>query len=221
MAKLAAYLLLALLAGPAQAADQTYKVYLGGLQLCWLRYSGPPNDAHISSLFDKTPLGVFDGTYEANSQARSGGAVYRGKSTSSNKNREVEILRDKNGKVTQTTISPEKDQTEYSNPAAVPSGVLDPVAGFGKFLAQSGCPDAFMLYDGRRVIEVTPKSTKVSGEVKTCVMDYNVVLGKGHLSPLYIKRITVTTEFDAKIAQVGPSVLRLRSGLFWVEFRRD
>jgi hypothetical protein len=215
------FLILALLSAPAQAADQTYKVYLGGMELGWLRYSGTLNNARLTSLFDRTPLGVFDGTYEGSSRARSGGAIYRGKSVSTNKNREVEIISDRSGQVTQTTITPDKDRTELSIPAAVPRGVLDPVAGFGQFLQQkSGCPKAFKLYDGRRVVQVAPKAA-TSGAVTSCVMDYSVILGKGHLSPLYIKHITITMEYDPAIATVGPSVMKLRSGIFGVEFRRD
>lgn len=222
MAKFLAALFLAVSALPALAADQTYKVYLGGLELGWFRYSGTSENARISSLFNNTPLGVFDGSYEGNSRAKSGGAVYRGKSSSTNKNREVEIIRAASGKVAETTISPEKDRTEYSDPTAVPDGVLDPVAGFARFLSQkNGCPEAFKLYDGRRVVQVTPKSSETAGQVKTCVMDYRVVLGKGHLSPLYIKHITVSVVFDPAIAETGPSLLSLRSGLFGVEFRRD
>lgn len=78
-----------------------------------------------------------------------------------------------------------------------------------------------MLYDGRRVVQVTPKGSDVAGPVKTCVMDYRVVRGKGHLSPLFIKHITVTVTFDPAIVKSGPSLLELRSGLFGVEFRRD
>lgn len=221
MARFLAAACLACLSLPAQAADQTYRIYLGGLELGWFRYSGAPDDARISSRFDNTPLGVFNGSYEGASRSRAGGVLYRGKSLSSNKNREVEIIQSRKGRVSEVTISPTKDQTSYSSPTAVPDGVMDPVAGFGQLLSQQyGCPGAFQLYDGRRVVQVTPKS-ETGGPVNTCVMDYRVVLGKGHLSPLYIKNITVTVTFDPAVAETGPSVLSLRSGLFGVEFRRE
>lgn len=222
MFKILAIALLPLLAQPAQAADQSYKIFLGGTELGWFRYSGSSNNARISSVFDNTPLGVFDGSYEGTSRTQSGRVVYHGKSVSSNKNREVEIVLAPKGNVRETMILPAKDQTDYSVPSAVPTGVLDPVAGFGQFLStKNGCPEAFTLYDGRRVVQVTPKSSEAVGSAKTCVMDYRVMLGKGHLSPLYLKHITVTVTFDPAVAETGPSLLSLRSGLFGVEFRRD
>lgn len=219
MARLLAFLLL--LALPAHAADQTYNVYLGGLKLGWFRYTSTPHVARISSQFTNTPLGVFDGSYEGNSRAGSDSLIYRGKSSSTNKNREVEIIRTPTGKVFKTSIKPDADRTEYSDPSTIPGGVYDPVTGFGQFLAQTGCPKPFNLYDGRRMVHITPKSADTDGPVKTCVLDYRVVLGKGHLSPLYIKHITVTVTFDPAIAKAGPSLLTLRSGLFGVEFQRD
>lgn len=221
MARTFAFLLALLLASPVQAADQNFKVYLGGLELGWLRYSGSPSNARLSSLFNNTPLGVFDGSYEGSSRASAGKTVYRGKSLSSNKNREVEIIRDKSGAVIETSITPEKDRTKFTDPALVPPAVLDPVAGIGRFLAASTCPEPFKLYDGRRVVQVTPKSSKSSGSTSSCVLDYNVILGQGHLSPLYLKHIAITLEFDPAVAKSGPSLLKMRSGLFGVEFRRD
>jgi hypothetical protein len=221
MARLFAAIAIILFAVPAQAADQNYKVYLGGRELGWFRYSGNIGKASISSLFDNTPFGVFDGSYSGQSRNRAGGVVYQGKSVSSNKNREVEIIQARLGRVSAVTISPEQDLTDYSLPSAVPDGVLDPVAGFSRFLsAQESCPAAFQIYDGRRVVQVVPKSQNIEGAVRTCVMDYQVVLGKGHLSPLYIRHITVTITFDPAIAATGPSLLSLRTGLFAVEFRR-
>jgi hypothetical protein len=220
MAKALAALLL-LLALPVQAADQTYKVYALGLGIGSFRYSGTPADARISSQFTNTPLGVFNGSYEGQSRSSKSGTDYRGKSVSSNKDRAVQIVTNAAGVVTEVSVSPEKDRTAYSDPAALPDGVLNPVAGFGRFLGQNTCPQAFRLYDGRRVVQVTPKSETVSGAVKTCAFDYRVILGKGHLSPLYFKNIAVTVTFDPSVAQTGPSALVMRSGLFGVEFRRD
>lgn len=212
--------LMMLFSTPAQA-DQSYKVFLGGQQLGWLRYEGGGANARLSSLFDNTPLGVFNGSFEGQSRRNGAGTVYRGKSLSSNKNREIEIRTDPKGRVAEVVVSPQKDQTPLSDPGAVPAGVLDPVAGFGRLIGQNGCPDTFQLYDGRRVVQVTPGKTTKAGDVTTCLMDYRVVQGRGHLSPLYIKDISLRLVFDPAIATNGPSLLTLRSGLFAVEFRRD
>lgn len=214
-------LLCLVLALPAQAADQSYKVFLGGTELGWFRFSGTANNARIASIFNNTPLGVFNGGYEGESRVQSGQTVYRGKSNASSKTRDVEI-RLTAGTVTETTIAPEKDRTGYSDPATLPAGLLDPVAAFSQFLLQkNACPPAFKLYDGRRVVQVTPKSADLVGAVRTCVMDYQVVLGKGHLSPLGIKHLTVTVTFDPSVAKTGPSQLSLQTGPFGVMFQRD
>jgi hypothetical protein len=206
---------LLLLATPA-AAEQAFDVFLGGHQLGWLRYSGTEGRAELTSLFDRTPLGVFDGTYEGASTGRD----YRGISQSSNKTRTVEI-RQHQGRVTEVAITPEKDRTDLSTPAAVPAWVLDPVAGFGRLIAQSRCPDAFRLYDGRRVITVSPGKTSTTAGVTTCDMAYQVTQGRGHLSPLYVRNISIKMVFDPAIAATGPSLITLRSGIFAVEFRRN
>lgn len=211
---------LALAASPA-AAEQSYKVFLGGHQLGWLQFS-PGTTAELRSLFDSTPLGVFDGGYEGRSRNTGDQATqYEGISTATKKSRAVEIISDREGRVADVTITPEKDRTALSNPMEVPQGVLDPVAGFGRLVSGSTCPEAFKLYDGRRVIQVSPGKSSTSGTVTTCWMDYRVILGPGHLSPLYIKSIDIKMEFDPSKANIGPQLLSLRSGLFAVEFRRD
>jgi hypothetical protein len=209
-----------LIAGPADAG-QNFKVYLGGNQLGWLKYEGREGDARLSSVFDNTPFGVFNGSYAGESRRRAGGTAYRGKSLSSSKDREVEIRSDSTGRMTEVAISPATDRTALSDAAVVPDAVLDPVAGFGRLIGQKTCPAAFQLYDGRRVVQVTPGKTTVSAGVTTCQMDYRVVQGRGHLSPLFIKDISMKMVFDPAVAAVGPSLLTLRSGIFVVEFRRD
>lgn len=217
MLKSAAFLLL--LALPAHA-DQTFKVSLGGHQIGWLRYSGNESNARLSSLFNSTPLGVFDGSYEGESRKTARGVIYHGKSESSTKSREVEIRSNAAGQTTQVAIAPEKDRTGLSDPAAVPVNALDPVAGFGRLIAQT-CPAAFHLYDGRRVIQVSTKTVTTTGAVTNCEIDYRVVQGKGHLSPFYIKKVAIKMVFDPAVAKQGPSLLTLRSGIFEVAFTRD
>lgn len=210
-----------LLPSPALAADQSYKVLLGGAEMGWLRYSGTPDNARISTNFNNTPLAVFDGVYEGSSRTRSGETEYQGKSSASAETRDVEIKLTA-GKVTEVTIFPVEDRTKYTDPAAVPTGLLDPVAGFVSLLSQTKtCPKPFSLYDGRRVVQVTQKSEDMVGDVRTCVMDYRVALGKGHLFPLSVKNVIITLIYDPNIANIGPSQLSLSAGLFRVTFQRE
>ncbi len=214
-------LIAVLLCSPARAAEQSYKVYFGGQQLGWVLYSSGTTST-LSSLLDGTPFGVFDGRYEGQSrQTGQGGARYEGRSTATRKNRDVEIVRNDAGQVIEVTISPEKDRTESSNPAEVPEDVLDPVAGFGRLVSGTSCPVGFKLYDGRRVVQVSPRKTTSNGTALTCWMDYSVIHGPGHLSPLYIKSIDLRMEFDPAILEAGPNLLSFRSGLLELQFRRD
>jgi hypothetical protein len=213
MLKIAAFLMLTL---PAQA-ETRYIVTTGGQVLGTLTQS----ESRLTSAFTNTPLGVFNGSFNGESRTTASGTQYRSDSQSSRKSRQIEIRQSPDTRVTDVDIAPESERTALSNPASVPANTLNPVAGFHRLLGQNTCPDAFKIYDGRRVIEITPTGTETNGPVTTCAFDYKVVQGQGHLSPLYIKNITLKLTFDTTLFATGPSLLTLRSGLFAVEFRRD
>ncbi|MDN5787736.1 hypothetical protein [Pseudorhodobacter sp.] len=211
-----------LLATPALAAEQGYGVVLGGRQLGWVIFDSGAGISKVRSQFDNTPLGVFNGSYTGASRpgSGSGATVYKGNSSSSNKAREVTITRAADGHLTDVLITPQKDRTDLSVATNVPPGVLDPVEGFGRLISGKSCPSPFALYDGRRVVQVTSGASTTSGTVTTCDIAYKVVLGPGHLSPLYLKNITIRMEYDSAKAKTGVTLMRLRSGIFEVDFVR-
>jgi hypothetical protein len=213
MLKIAALLMLT----TAAHAENRFIVTLGGQPLGTLIQS----ETRLSSRLTNTPLGVFNGTFDGESRSNSSGTTYRGVSQSTRKTRQIEIRQAHDGRIIETTVIPEKDRTPLSTPTAVPTDTLNPVAGFHRLLGQNACPQDFKIYDGRRVIQVTPTGTESNGPQTICTFDYKVVQGRGHLSPLYIKNITLKLTFDPSKYRSGPSLLTLRSGLFAVEFRRD
>ncbi len=178
-----------ILAGNAVSAE-SFSVSLGERALGMLTYDVQGGVATMISTMDNTPLGVFNGTF----QGQSDGRQYRSLSKSSRKTREI-ATRSDNGRVVDTIVSPQDERTDLSDPAMVPADVIDPVATLGRFIDASGCPDAFRIYDGRRAILVQPVSGAQAGSALVCEMSYRVTHGPGHLSPLYIKSISVTLTY--------------------------
>ncbi len=190
--KMLAALALALTSAMAQA--ETFSVQLAGRDLGSLTYQGGASPALQSSL-NNTPLGVFNGTFTATSESTSAGQQYRGISQSSRKNRDISVLFSE-GRAIDTVITPTSEMTSLSNVAAVPVGVMDPVGAFGQFVGAKRCPAAFRFYDGRRAILLQPVGqAEVAGQL-VCDMSYRVSDGPGHLSPLYIKSISVNLVYD-------------------------
>lgn len=180
-------------AGVAVKAE-TFAVQLGGRDLGSLVYQGG-SMATLQSTLNNTPLGVFNGSFSAQSERTSAGQQFRSVSNSSRKSREIAVLFD-DGRAVDTVVTPSSEMTDLSNVGAVPVGVIDPVWAFGQFVGANGCPSAFRFYDGRRAILVQPTGQKeVAGQL-VCDMSYRVSDGPGHLSPLYIKKIAITLTYD-------------------------
>lgn len=180
-------------AGVAAQAE-TFSVQLGTRDLGSLTYHGGAK-ATLQSSLDSTPMGVFNGTFSAQSEQTSAGQQFRSVSKSSRKSREIAILIVE-GRAQETVVTPASEMTDLSNVAAVPVGVIDPVGAFGQFVTANGCPSAFRFYDGRRAILVQPTGQNKSEGQLVCDMSYQVSDGPGHLSPLYIKSISINLSYD-------------------------
>ncbi len=190
--KAVAALALALTGIAVQA--ETFSVQLAGRDLGQLVYLGGASPT-LQSTLDNTPLSLFNGTFSATSERTSAGQQYRGISQSSRKNRDISVLF-ADGRAVDTVITPTSEMTALSDVAAVPVGVIDPVAAFGQFVSAKGCPAAFRFYDGRRAILLQPVAqAEIAGQL-VCDMHYRVSDGPGHLSPLYIKSISVNLVYD-------------------------
>lgn len=183
-----------LVSGASFVQAETYSVQLGGRNLGTISYQGGA-EASLQSTLNNTPMGVFNGTFTATSQQSAVGQQYHSNSSSSRKSRQISVLI-KDGRAIDTSVTPASEMTNLSNVGSVPVGVIDPVAAFGRFVSARGCPEAFRFYDGRRAILVShERDSEVAGQL-VCKMNYRVSDGPGHLSPLYIKNITVFLTYD-------------------------
>lgn len=190
---------LAIFTGGAVQA-QSFSLTLGDRSLGTLTYAQSSGEATIQSSLDNTPLGVFNGSFSASTTASGTSAQYESASRSSRKTRDIAVGF-AGGKVGQTVVSPADEMTVLSDPAVAPAGVIDPVSAFGRFVSANGCPEAFRFYDGRRAILVQPAGQATADGILTCDMGYRVSHGPGHLSPLYIKKASVTLRYDVSGAQ--------------------
>jgi hypothetical protein len=197
----------------AVAAD-TFEVKLGDKVLGSLVFNQTANSITLKSTLNNTPLGVFNGTFQAASQV--GGASARqfeSISKSSRKTRQIKfIIRD--GKADEVVITPSKERTDISDPSKAPRGVIDPAQGIATLITAQGCPTVFTMYDGRRAMRVTPSGTKESTDTLVCSMNYKVIAGPGHLSPLYVSSAKISAQYNVSAGQQTLTSLNLSSGPF-------
>lgn len=210
--------------GATMTNAQTFDVTLGGRSLGSLTYSNADGEAKLRTTLDNTPLGVFDGSFVGTSrrvQADQGATVrqYYSEGVSSRKTRKISVLMDQ-GRAIETVISPQSERTDLSNPQRITASVVDPVTALGLVISASGCPTSISIYDGRRVIALTPSGSTSQTDVLVCDMDYTVVSGPGHLSPLYIKDISAVLTYDLGASSQNLVNMRFSSGVFALGFTR-
>ena len=197
---------------------QTFDLRLGNKTLGTLTYSTSTKGEQLLSSMNNTPLGVFNGTFTGSSspvQASSGRAAqqYQSLSKSSRKTRQIMVTIE-DGRVIKTNIDPTSERTDLSKPNAVPRGVIDPVQAMGRLIQAQGCPKQFMLYDGRRAVRLTPVGSGNQGTLLTCAVQYNVIAGPGHLSPLYISSVKMQVKYEGMGDQQRLVQIHLKSGIF-------
>ncbi len=188
------------LALPAAAQAQVFELRLGDRVLGTLTFGAAGSGATWSTNLDNTPLGVADGVFTATSepvQTASGedAVRYRGITGTTRTSRVIEVIHAA-GRVLSTAVAPQDDATELSDAARVPPGVNDPVQSLARLLTSDGCPESFLQYDGRRVVAFLPESSSSEGGRLVCELDYRVVAGPGHLSPLGLTSLDVTLTYD-------------------------
>lgn len=183
------------LAGPAWAQSQTYAMTLGNRQLGTLTFDGQGQNVHLLSRLDNTPLGVADGVFEAVTKSTADGVAYLGRSTG-NKSRDIAVTRT-GSNVSEVTVTPSSEATDLSVVPAVPAGTLTPTEVFGRLANASSCPEPMTMYDGRRVVRMATTAMAQTGDSVTCDIAYNVVMGKGHLSPFGFKSLAMQAVYQA------------------------
>lgn len=178
------------------ATAETYRLKLGSDQIGTFTYT----PESLTSTITDSPLGVGNGQFMATSRAvqlENGDVVTQFLSDAPAKGRKISVLH-RGGVVRETTVSPAADATDLSVAAAVPTGVVDPIAALGHLLAdRSSCPGTIKFYEGRRVITVAPAGSTQTDDMLSCDMTYRVTAGPGHFSPLYIKRAQIALTYQA------------------------
>ena len=214
--KLIAMIAALLLASPLAA--QTFDVKLGGKTLGKLSYNTKGSDATLRSTLDSTPMGVFNGTFKGSSSAK---GQFVGDSKSSRKQRVVTVDIAQ-GRATGVEITPSAEMTDLSDKSRVPAGVTDPVRIIGAFIGATGCPSSMRMYDGRRVVTLTPQAGTEDGATLICPVSYKVVAGPGHLSPLGISNAKMELLYDTSSGAQSLQEIKVSSGVFRLKLlRRD
>ncbi|MAQ36944.1 MAG: hypothetical protein CMO21_06890 [Thioclava sp.] len=185
-----------LLAGPAAAEKQIYKVTLGHRSLGMLQFEGQGSNAKLLLSLDNTPFGLDDGTFEAVTQAKGHEVDYLGTSRGS-ETRDIAIVRDADT-VTAVKITPRSEMTEMTDAGKVPAGVISPTEFFAKLANGETCPSPMAMYDGRRVVQMATTAKKQNDDTVICDISYRVVLGPGYVWPFYFKSFDVHAAYDAR-----------------------
>jgi len=212
-----------LLAAPA--SGETYSVSLGGKMLGQLSYTQSGGTATLRSTLDNTPLGVFNGTFTGTSTGTGTGTgtdastTFTGNSRSSRKQRVVTVDFAK-GRAVGALVTPMDEMTDLSDIARVPDGVMDPVRAMGQLFRAKGCPAPVQMYDGRRVVTMRSDAGTQAGDILTCRVNYKVIAGPGHLSPLGISSAELHLSYGMSDGQALQQI-KVSSGIFSITLDRQ
>jgi len=208
-----------LIAAAGQASAQDFSVNLGKKTLGTLSYSQSGGSARLSSRLNQTPMGVFNGTFTGTSTGTAKTSVFTGDSRSSRKQRRV-VVDHQNARAVSVDITPSKERTDLSDPSRVRGQTLDPVRAVGYLISAKGCPNAIRLYDGRRVISITPNGQSKAAGKLTCLMGYTVTDGPGHLSPLRISSAKMQLLYSTTGNAQSLEQIKISSGVFGLSMNR-
>lgn len=213
-----ALLCVGLLATSAQA--ETFRVSLGGKALGQISFDASGQTARLRSTLDNTPLGVFNGTFTGTSQGSAASSTFTGESRSSRKSRTV-IVDINKGRAQRTEVTPQAEITVLSDISLVPAGVRDPVRAIGALFRATGCPEAMRMYDGRRVVALSPDGQSRKDNTLKCNLRYTVTDGPGHLSPLGISSAKMLLNYDTSGGKQRLQELAVSSGVFRLRLIRS
>lgn len=206
---------LATFAGATSASAQTFDVLLGGKTLGELSFSAQGKTATLRSTLNSTPMGVFNGTFAGTSTGTASSGSFTGQSRSSRKERTV-VVEIAKGRATSTSVDPQNELTDLSDVARVPAPVMDPVRVIGALIQSKGCPQHMQMYDGRRVVALTPDGESRNTGALVCTMSYRVIAGPGHLSPLSISSAKLELLYSTADGNQSLRQMQVSSGIFRV-----
>jgi hypothetical protein len=186
-----------LLSGPSAMA-QTYDLVLGQRVLGWVKFteSQASNTLNLFAEFNNTPMGVMDGTFEASQkpfQADDGtmGTKYQRTSMSSKSRRVLTVLFE-GGRPTSQWAEPPYRKAVGLSASEIPVATGDLLDAFTRVYHAQDCPGSFEMYEGHRLVRLTPQSRVERDGKLFCDMNYFVVLGPGHLAPFRFRSFDLT-----------------------------
>lgn len=114
-----------------------------------------------------------------------------------------------NDRLLAVDIFPVKEQTKFTNIKQIDFEFYDPASSITKLLS-SPCKNSFLIYDGRRVIDIT--STRTASKLE-CRYLYTIRNGPGHLAPLNLKKFEISAFFDQEGNSANKSIM-VKTGPF-------
>lgn len=212
---LPAFFICTFIGNAVQAEIQRYDLLLGQRQLGTLRFDTDTLD--LVSDLNNTPLGIADGYFIARSgPTRTHEGLFVTQYLSQSAKRQISFVMDEN-KVLETTVSPTREATTLSEPEEVPTGVIPITEGFAAIATASSCPTPFIMYDGRRVVQVATRAQSSDNTYTHCEMDYRVTAGPGHLSPFRFSTLDMALIYRDSILEL----ITVRAGGFELRIVRQ
>ena len=174
-------------------------------------------ELHVDGRISSSPLKIFNGNFkyktiitEKNSEGSR--THYASSVDATFKQREINY-RLSNDRLIAVDVFPKREETKFTNPKQIDFEFIDPANAFATLLRMP-CKKSFIIYDGRRIIEVT--SIKQTTKLE-CGYIYKIEKGPGHLSPFNFRTFKISTFFDqsrnsafrSMIVKTGPFKLIL------------
>lgn len=172
---------------------------------------------HLNGKISSSPFKIFNGRFEYTTfitelNKAASRIHYKSSVDATFKQREINY-RVSNDRLVAVDVFPKREETKFTNPKQIDFEFIDPASAIATLLRMP-CKKSFIIYDGRRIIEVT--SIKQTTELE-CGYLYKIQKGPGHLSPFNFTTFEISTFFGqdgnpavrSMIVKTGPFKLIL------------
>ena len=167
----------------------------------------------ISGEISSSPLSLFNGQFEYKSTITGTNSTalkihYESTVDATFKERRIDYwIRDQN--LVAVDVFPEKEQTPFTNPEQIDFEFIDPAYSITELLS-APCKNSFVIYDGRRIIDVISRKPVYK---LGCTYLYTIRKGPRHLAPFNFKKFEISTFFKHKGNSLSRSMI-VKSGPF-------
>lgn len=171
----------------------------------------------ISGKISHTPFGIFNGNFVFKTVINENDGdtpnLYYSSSVRSNlKNRDINFLVQAEN-LMEVAITPRNEKTKFTNPEMIDFKFTDPTKAIITILNKP-CKSSFVIYDGRRVIDVI--SIRSPSELE-CRYTYKIRSGPKHRFPFNFKKFEIHSLFKHNGNSANPEVV-VRGGPFKLVF---